>query len=437
MQSRCTLLLNVLVALGLLLPGALVDSPFSAGTHWALASAPAVYPEEIGGSALMSARGQRKQDRRDDRRNDRAQERQRDRKHADRKHDRKQKHHKAASRVGDWETFCTGPESIQLTKSEGCTHGPDPAPQGFDVEQLVPPLSGEAEAAALTPIACDGDGRSGSRVQVLYVRGSDVSSRYARYLTSIQDWAGQADTIFQTSAAATGAGRSLRFVQDPTSCQPLVEEVVLSPNGDSTVAATMAELKSKGYSRTDRIYLAFVDTTSAGICGVGTIWSDDRANGNDNWNNVGPGCSRVDAGCWSGTVAAHEVMHNLGGVQLSAPNSSGGFHCIDEYDVMCYKDSASSPDTRRDCPSLSNDKTRFDCGHQDYYHTNPAPGSYLASFWNPANNRFLIGATPLPPPPSPPVTAAPINDATHDKKSKKKNNGKPKHGKGNKHKKKH
>jgi hypothetical protein len=272
-------------------------------------------------------------------------------------------------------------------------------------------------------MGCDGDGQSGYRVQVLYVRGSDVSSRYARFLTSIQRWAAQANTIFQISAAATGGARGLRFVHDSVSCQPIVEEVVLSPNGDSTFAATVTELQSRGYTRTDRIYLSFVDTSTAGICGVGTIWSDDRASGNDNWNNTGPSYSRVDAGCWSGNVAAHEVMHNLGGVQLSAPNSSHGFHCIDEYDVMCYKDSASSPDTRRDCPTLSNDKTQFDCGHQDYYHTNPAPGSYLASYWNPANNRFLIGA-PLPPPP-PPVSS---DTAKKDKHKKGKHSrGKRKH----------
>ena len=98
-------------------------------------------------------------------------------------------------------------------------------------------------------------------------------------------------------------------------------------------------------------------------------------------------------------VAAHEVMHNLGGVQLSAPNTSGGFHCIDEYDVMCYPDAGSGlPRMRFDCNQASRNATRFDCGHNDYFHTNPAPGSYLANYWNPANNRFLIGAIPPPRP---------------------------------------
>ena len=135
MQPRRTLLLNVFVAFGLVLSGALTDFPFSARSDAARASAPVVQPEEFGGPILASKRRQRKQHRQDDRRNDQAQERPGNRKHADCKHDRKLKECKNASRVDDGEAFCTVPESIQLTKSEGCTHGPDPAPRGFDFEQ--------------------------------------------------------------------------------------------------------------------------------------------------------------------------------------------------------------------------------------------------------------------------------------------------------------
>ena len=124
-------------------------------------------------------------------------------------------------------------------------------------------------------------------------------------------------------------------------------------------------------------------------------------------------------------------MHNLGGVQLSAPNTSGAFHCIDEYDVMCYQDSPQTT-TREDCPNQARDTTRFDCNHNDYYHTNPAPGSYLATFWNPAGNQFLIGAAA-------PVTAegtAKDKKQKKDKKGKKDKTGKKdKKGKNGKHKK--
>jgi hypothetical protein len=138
-------------------------------------------------------------------------------------------------------------------------------------------------------------------------------------------------------------------------------------------------------------------------------------------------------------VAAHEVMHNLGGVQLSAPNASGGFHCIDEFDVMCYSNAGSGlPQMRIDCGESGRNTTRFDCGHNDYFHTNPAPGSYLANYWNPTNNRFLIGAklaAPLPPPPAPVSTSKDKKDKKGKKKDKSKRGKGTKHNKHEKHKK--
>ena len=89
---------------------------------------------------------------------------------------------------------------------------------------------------------------------------------------------------------------------------------------------------------------------------------------------------------------------------------------------------------RYDCSTQSYNTTLFDCGHNDDYNTNPAPGSYLASYWNPANNRFLTNAAALsdpPPPPPPPVVDDTTTTTGKDKK------GKSKGGKRNKHKKKH
>ena len=88
-------------------------------------------------------------------------------------------------------------------------------------------------------------------------------------------------------------------------------------------------------------------------------------------------------------------MHNLGGVQNSSPHASGGFHCIDEFDVMCYSDYPITPRCSSAAPSEQQEE-RFDCGHDDYFSTSPAAGSYLDTHWNTANNRFLIGAPNAP-----------------------------------------
>ena len=258
----------------------------------------------------------------------------------DRKQDDKQKERnrtasvklqpKSENRVGDWQEFCTGPDSIPLPSIDLCTHGADPVPAGFDIDQPVELLTDDAALQETAALSCDGDGQTGYRVQVLYVRASDASPRTVSPLASIRGWAGAADQIFRNSAADTGGIRGVRLVHDGT-CQPIVQEVTVSPAGDGNFSATVTELANQGYNRTDRIYLAFVDARV--YCGVGTVWRDDRAN-SANWNNSGPSYSRVDNGCWSGSVAAHKLMHNLGGVQLSAPNTSGGYHCIDEWDVM-------------------------------------------------------------------------------------------------------
>jgi hypothetical protein len=406
MRRRGSVYLSIMIVLGVALSGLAISAPITTDASGARTATVG----QNSAVALQSEQGQETNQ-------------------SQRSEDRADRGRVAQGKVDSWRDLCSGPKSIRLAQSNLCTHGPDPAPPGLDDDQRVPALSPRTARQEMAAFPCAGDGQSGYRVQVLYVRASNVSSRYTQTLPSFRAWAGIANQIFQESAAATGGSRHLRFVHD-ANCLPIVTEVVVSPAGDGDFGTMITELTNMGYDRTDRIYLTFVDTTAAGICGIGTLWSDDRAS-EDNWNNFGPSYSRVDAGCWSGEVAAHEVMHNLGGVQDSAPNSSGGFHCIDEYDVMCYRDSSQSPNMRYDCPDQGRYETQFDCGHQDYYHTNPAAGSYLADFWNAANNQFLIGVTVDPPPPD--VTDDPNDDPNKDTKNKKHKKHKKHNRKQNRH----
>ncbi|QJY45121.1 pre-peptidase C-terminal domain-containing protein [Pseudonocardia broussonetiae] len=282
---------------------------------------------------------------------------------------------------------CPGEALEQLSKSRTCTHGPDPAPPGVDIAKDAPVSPGAPPA-----IQCVGDGVSGFRTHALYVRASDVADGFAGALPQIRSVAGQADQIYSSSAAATGGSRGIRFVHDST-CTVIVDNVVVSPTGDDNIDNTIAELQSRGYNRSDRKYMIFVDANV--ICGQGTIQTDDQA-GQNNRNNQGPSYGRNDRGCWTGQVVAHELMHNLGGVQNTAPNASGGFHCTDEWDVLCYSDSPNFPAMRTVCPDPALDTTRLDCGNDDYCHTAPQPGSYLATRWNTANSTFLIGGGPGP-----------------------------------------
>ncbi len=286
-----------------------------------------------------------------------------------------------------------------------CTHGPDPAPEGVDIRRSVEPVktgekdrtaqtaTGTSTTAAASLISCDGDGQTGQRVQALYVRAADVPSRFATYAASFQTWAGNVNNIFVESGLQTGSARSLRWVHD-TNCNVVVAEVVIPTTGDDNFSNTRTELQKLGYNRSDRKYLLWVD--AAVYCGIGTLWGDDQAS-SSNINNGGPSYARADSGCWN-YAEAHELMHNLGGVQQSAPHATAGWHCTDEYDEECYAD-ASGVVMTYPCPSTQ--ARMFDCNKDDYFYAGTPPnGSYLASHWNTANSSYLIvgqgSPTPTP-----------------------------------------
>jgi hypothetical protein len=275
---------------------------------------------------------------------------------------------------------CRGMYKIKSTRS--CTHGPDPAPVGVDVTKQAPPPISTAATTNFTQ--CQGDGVSGYRTQVIYAHAADVPDRYNTYLATFIQASEDANEIYVNSALETGQTRGITFVTDP-GCNLVIPDVTLSTTGDDNFAYTINELHNQGYNRADRKYMVFVDANI--YCGVGEIKSDDRAT-SDNLNNSGPSIGRTDVACWGGSVAAHEHMHNLGGVQLSAPHTSGGWHCVDEYDRMCYSDYPYYPQMQYLCPNTAHDML-FDCNHDDYFHTNPPAGSYLATHWNTAQNRFL------------------------------------------------
>jgi hypothetical protein len=278
---------------------------------------------------------------------------------------------------------------LRTIKTKLCTHGPDPAPPGFDVHKSRQPLSAWLTDAPRL-VQCVGNGSNGLRTQVIYARASDVTDRFNTVRDTLRQRAEDADAIFNASAAETGGSRHIRFVHDSNCNVSVARANMDQATDDDNYNNTTAELVRLGFNRTDRNYLVFVDASVAGMCGQGNIKNDDQA-GPDNANNGGPNYSLV--WCWNGGTAAHELMHNIGGVQLSAPNSTGGWHCIDDNDLMCYDDSdatRTSPPIQVLCPAAASEN-RFDCNDDDYYNTNPQAGNYLRSNWNTANSLHLTG----------------------------------------------
>jgi hypothetical protein len=323
------------------------------------------------------------------------------------------------------DSLCAG--SYELGP-ETCTNGPDVAPAGLAVRRGVAPVTakepepvaptletgpvpvdeaivrdqgGSARtpgAPALIPdaapgdadfvmgahdVACEGDGRDGKRVQVLYLHEFGTPSRYTDFLGSIRVWSSGADQIFDASAQETGGDRHLRFVTTPQ-CQVDVAEVQLPEAALGSFSTSIEALQTLGYNRTDRKYLMFADANV--YCGIGSHVADNRPS-LGNRNNGGPSYGRVDAGCWSSVMAAHEVTHMLGALLRGSPSASGAGGCTDDYDLLCGPD-RSGRTVRALCPKRH--ENRLDCNHDDYFSTAPRPGSYLADHWNVANSEFLL-----------------------------------------------
>ena len=58
---------------------------------------------------------------------------------------------------------------------------------------------------------------------------------------------------------------------------------------------------------------------------------------------------------------------------------------------MCHSDTADTA-VRVVCGDRAQEQ-RLDCGNDDYFHTDPKPGSYLATHWNLADSAYLIDAS--------------------------------------------
>jgi hypothetical protein len=194
-------------------------------------------------------------------------------------------------------------------------------------------------------------GDDGARYQIVYAtpgvdRSDELAPLFGEVITRIND--------------TFGGRRELRLA-----CGL---RVVKSTTGDK-----MQQIMNAVRAEKDRKYLVFVDEPIAVPCGWGTVIRDDRP-GPENLNNSVPAWAVLWSNCWFGQTPAHEISHTLGAVQLSAPFSDASYHCFD-------------PKHRGGV---------YECGQENYYDPNPAPGSYLATHWNIANSRFLDITEPPP-----------------------------------------
>lgn len=250
-----------------------------------------------------------------------------------------------------------------------------------------------ATTATSSAVSCDGDGVSGARVQAMYVVEAGRTNRYSSLLPSMQLWAAGVDDVLNRSAALTGGTRSVRYVTDAVSggCVARVLNVTVPAGATSSFGATVQAVQALGYTSPGRKYLMWTDASV--LCGIASMYPDETA-GQGNLNNGSyPQYARVDSGCWGlgngadqHSVEAHELVHTLGGVQNLAPHSTHAGHCWDEADTMCYADGGTHAMVSV-CPAER--EYLLDCNSDDYFSTYPT--GYLATAWDAASSRFLIG----------------------------------------------
>ena len=301
--------------------------------------------------------------------------------------------------VGD----TAGGVTAEVDDGQGRTftiHGDDPLP---------PDPPGTPQLARQEPWPCVGTGTDGRRIEFLYVHGSGAGDLAGLRLT-FESLARSIVGSFVTSAQSRGQYRAPRFATTST-CDLLISDVTVSQTALSSFDVMIDELAAKGFNRPDRKYHAWVEASA--YCGIGTLFEDDRP-GPENYNNSGPSYARSDRPCW-GDAEVHEIAHNLGAVQLSAPNSTGALHSRDEHDVMSYPDGGSAGQMVLYCPEISAED-RLDCRTDDYFDPAAPAASYLATHWNVARSSWLettpgtVPPTTVPPPP--PTTVPPPTTST-------------------------
>jgi hypothetical protein len=269
------------------------------------------------------------------------------------------------------------------------THGPDPFPQVGSEVFLAPPFP------VAVPPACTGPSTTLYRGVLVYARAADRPDRSAQMGPVIADMFLQANTHVARESLSSGAPYRFRMLCDGDAL--VVKHAVLpTPAGQANPGTIFGDLQALGYTSIAEKYWVWYDGYACWCAGIATIDNDARPLPT-NVNNRGPDWALTFGvtGTWGWLVMLHEAGHNLGAVQLATPNASGGWHCNDGWDVMCYADGGSTSNYNHFvCGPLDPGLPRWDCNNDDYSASLPVWGDYLATAWNVASpvNRFVTPA---------------------------------------------
>ena len=292
---------------------------------------------------------------------------------------------------------CPIPGGWRVLLADGSTvdtHGPDAA-DGRGA-------TGTGGAKASAP-ACVADPASQFHSVVVYAHASDRPDRSAEMTPVLRGMVEQANGFLRQESLELGAEARYKFRCDKTNVVTVLVGHLPRTDAETTFATLIGDLRAQGHKSPYAKYWVWYDGTRGNLYGQGQLFNNDKltsANGNAKGNMFS-----VVWGLTDPAAFVHESAHTMGAVQLSAPHSSGAWHCVDGLDVMCYVDNPDSAYSAGACA----DRVHLDCNHDDYFHPSPAPGSYLATHWNLAHryNRFLDFGRPNEAPVGLPIACVP------------------------------
>lgn len=279
------------------------------------------------------------------------------------------------------------------------SHGPDPIPL------LAPDLALPSPAA----VAC-AQSPAHTAFRVVYaVPPATVDYEEIRVPT-VRAGIALAQGLVLESSLPHGVDVRLKFFCNAEGDVDIVKVRTPTRSQLASFDTVVRDLRALGFDKPNEKYWVIYEGffSCGGCAGIAMGWIDDRP-GADNPSNSGNMFALTVIGNLGpqGHIAPlmhvmlHEASHTMGAVQMSAPHSSGGFHCNDGGDVMCYVDQAPGSDyDAKVCPRFQvtrvGPELPYDCGSDDYFHPRPAAGSYLDTHWNVGSpvNRWITW-TPL------------------------------------------
>jgi hypothetical protein len=281
----------------------------------------------------------------------------------------------------------------------GFTHGVDHAdPLGVGD---VTPLTSIAPVCVKTPTSSD------YYTKVIYAHPTDVADSWATKSATILSTIATANGALHDAATATGGVADIKVQCDSGGSIVVFDAALAHTRATTTFSTVSSDLTALGYSEINAKHWVFVDGGSTDICscGVGNVYGDDTlvaGNLNNGASGTVPEFS-VDYAMTSAHIALHELSHNMGAVQHSAPHSTwlppsddpNAWHCNDGLDTMCYNDGGHNTGGRCSssnfyCAGVCSVEV-YDCMKDDYFNRAPSSSNYLFTHWNIGNtlNKFV------------------------------------------------